>query len=162
MPEFVVVHTQVNDIMDTGRSTYPGEVERGVAELDLLAAVLSVACLIHCLALPLLISVLALSVPFTENEAVHIGLVLMAAPATLWVIHKSRAMRNQRLFIAAASIGLVILLSGTFLPPLAQFEEPLTVVGALILASAHLWHWSELRALRRTVGQVRSQSESTG
>ncbi len=132
----------------------------GIAKADLFAAVMSIACIIHCLALPLLISLLALSVPFTENEAVHIGLVLLAAPATLWVIYKSLARDGQRLFIGVATTGLLLLLAGTFVPPLARFEEPLTVVGAFTLASAHLWHWFAFRAELRTLVPAHSQSES--
>ena len=138
--------------MSTGTTTAsPTELGRGVSRLNLVAAALSTLCIIHCLALPLLISVLALSVPFTENETVHITLVLLAAPATLWVIYRSRSQRHFRLFIATASTGLIVMLAGTFVHPLERFEEPMTVAGALILVTAHLWHWSALRTARQTV-----------
>ncbi|MDJ0759452.1 MAG: MerC domain-containing protein [Woeseiaceae bacterium] len=148
--------------MSTSTTVLPTDLGRGVSRLNLLAAGLSAVCLIHCLALPVLISLLALSVPFTENEFVHVGLVLMAAPATLWVMHKSRSHRNHRLFIAVAAIGLTLLLAGTFFSPLASFEEHLTIVGALLLVTAHIRHWSNLRVASRTVGHIDSQSRSTG
>ncbi|MEM8683845.1 MAG: MerC domain-containing protein [Pseudomonadota bacterium] len=134
--------------MTTSTTSDSSEQQLGVAKADLLAAALSIACIIHCLALPLAVSLLALSVPFAENEMVHRALVALAAPATLWVIHKSLSRPGQRLFIAAAVSGLVLLIAGSFLPPFERFEEPLTVTGAFILASAHLWHWFTIRAVR--------------
>ena len=144
--------------MTMSRTASPTESGRSVPHLDLFAAVLSALCIIHCFALPVLISLLALSIPFTENEVVHVSLVLAALPATLWVIYKTYP--AQPLFILAAATGLTLLLAGTFVAPLAAFEEPLTVVGALLLGSAHLWHWFDVRAARRTAGQPASQSES--
>ena len=146
--------------MNTDTTISATDLGPGVSRLNLLAAGLSTLCIIHCLALPLLISLLALSVPFAENELVHITLVLLAVPATLLVIHRSRAHQNFRLFIATAAIGLAVMLAGTFLPPLARFEEPLTVTGALLLVSAHMWHWFALRSARRTVAPAHGQSES--
>ncbi len=140
------------------RTASPTEPGRGVPHLDLIAAVLSGLCIIHCFALPVLISLLALSIPFTESEIVHVILVLAALPATLWVIYKSYP--GQRLFIWTAATGLTLLLAGTFVAPLAAFEEPLVVVGALLLGSAHVWHWFDVRAARRTATQPGSQSES--
>ncbi|MDJ0918832.1 MAG: MerC domain-containing protein [Woeseiaceae bacterium] len=136
------------------------ELGSGVSRINVLAAGLSAVCLIHCLALPVLISVLALSVPFAENEVVHATLVLLAAPATLWVIHKSRSYRNHRLFIAAATVGLALMFAGTFFAPFARFEEPMTIAGALLLVSAHIRHWFTLRAAQRTVVHHNSQSQS--
>lgn len=146
--------------MATSEKTFSRDTARGVAGLDLYAAVLSALCIIHCLALPFLVSIMALSVPFSENEAVHIALVLLAAPATLWVIYKVRGHNRQRAFIAVASAGLVLLLAGTFAPPLEAYEEPLTVVGAMLLGSAHLWHWFQLRSARRVAVFATAEGES--
>ena len=60
----------------------PGKAGMGV---DLYAVALSLLCILHCLALPLLAAVLPLAGMLSENETVHRGLVLASAPATLWV-----------------------------------------------------------------------------
>ncbi len=146
--------------MSTGTSIPQTELGQGVSRINLLAAGLSAVCLMHCLALPVLISLLALSVPFSENEIVHVTLVLMAAPATLWVIHKSRSRRNHRLFVVAATIGLALMFAGTFFAPLARFEEPLTIAGALLLVTAHIRHWFTLRAAQPTGMLPESQRQS--
>lgn len=132
--------------MSTDSTHTPTELGSRVSKVNLLAAVLSTLCILHCLAIPLLISVLALSIPFRENETVHVILVLTAAPATLWVMYRSLQRGHHRLFAVAAAIGLALLFAGTFAAPLAQFEEPLVVIGALMLVSAHMWHWYVHRA----------------
>jgi len=134
--------------MTTENTLTAGEV-RHVAAVDLFATALSALCLVHCLALPLLMSALAVSLPFAENEAIHKVLVLLAAPATIWVMRQSRSMANQRAFRAVAGLALALLFASAFLEPLESVEEPVTIAGALLLGSAHLWHWLHTRALRR-------------
>ena len=120
----------------------------GGSPLDLYAAGLSTLCLIHCLALPLLVTLLPLAAHFAENELVHQVLVLLAAPASLWVIRKVWSTKGGGLFIGAALIGLGLLLLGAFVGAVAAYEEPITVAGAVLLGSAHLWRWLRYRGRR--------------
>ena len=111
--------------------------------IDLYAAGLSMLCIVHCLALPLLTSFLPLLGYLSENEAVHQLLVLMAAPATLWVVWQSTSTFRRRWpFIVAALSGLFMLLLAGFVAALEHYEQWLTIIGALCLATAHLWRWS--------------------
>ncbi len=144
--------------MNFSRTASPNAPGRGLLQLDLYAAVLSGLCIAHCFALPVLITVLALSIPYSENEVVHVSLVLAAVPATLWVMFKSFA--GRRWFVWVAGTGLSLLLAGTFVPTLAAFEEPLSVFGALLLGAAHLWHWHDVRASQGAVEPGDSQGES--
>ena len=120
----------------------------GGSPLDLYAAGLSTLCLIHCLALPFLATLLPLAALFAENELVHQVLVLLAAPASLWVIRKVWSTKGSGLFIGAALIGLGLLLLGAFVGAVAAYEEPITVAGAILLGSAHLWRWLRYRGQR--------------
>ncbi len=113
----------------------------GRSSLDLYAAGLSTLCLIHCLALPLLATLLPLAAYFAENELVHRILVLLAAPATLWVVRTSWGHNGSSLFIGAALTGLGLLVLGAFVEPLEAYEQPITVAGAVLLGSAHLARW---------------------
>jgi len=115
------------------------------SRLDLYAAGLSTLCLIHCLALPLLASLLPLAGQLSENELVHQGLVLLAAPATLWAGWRSLSTNGGLPFIVAAFSGLGLLLLAAFIDALSTFEQPMTVIGALLLASAHFWRWARYR-----------------
>lgn len=113
--------------------------------LDLYAAGLSTLCLLHCLALPLLTTVLPIAGQLSENELLHRALVLLAAPATLWVSWQMLRRNGSLLFLVAACIGLALLVLAAFLEPMAAYEQPMTVTGALLLAGAHLWRWSRHR-----------------
>jgi len=107
--------------------------------VDLYAAGLSTLCLLHCLALPLLASLLPIAGQLSENEALHRGLVLLAAPATLWVVWRSLQAKGGRLFLLLGPTGLGLLTLAAFAPPFSAYERPMTVIGALVLAAAHLW-----------------------
>jgi len=109
--------------------------------LDLFAIGLSTLCLIHCLALPVLASALPFVAHFAENEWVHKLLVLMAAPVSLMVVRMARSTNGGSLFIAAALAGLALLFLGAFVSAVSAYEESITVAGAVLLASAHLWRW---------------------
>ena len=111
--------------------------------VDLYAAALSVLCLLHCLALPLLTTLMPLAGQLSENELIHQVMVLLAAPATLWAIWSALpAAATLWPFMVCASFGLVLLLLAGFVHAFEAYETWLTVVGALCLASAHLWRWS--------------------
>ena len=104
-------------------------------QLDLVAIVISTLCLIHCIALPL--SVLPLVAAFTEAEWLHQLFVVLAAPATLLVVW---AERGSWLFTATALGGLVLLFVSAFFEYFHDVETLVTVIGSVLLASAHLWH----------------------
>lgn len=112
--------------------------------LDLYAAGLSALCLLHCLALPLLVTIMPLAALAAENELVHQILVIAAVPVSLRVIWRTLATRGNRLFVGAALGGLGLLLLAAFGEAVSAYEEPITVVGGLLLGSAHLWHWRRL------------------
>lgn len=117
----------------------------GRGRVDLYATGLSTLCLIHCLALPLLASMLPLAGPLSEDAVVHRVLVLLAAPATLWAGWKSLHIESSWPFLITGAGGLVLLMAAAFLNAVAPYEQPITVTGALLLASAHLYRWTRHR-----------------
>ena len=110
--------------------------------LDLYAAGLSTLCLLHCLALPLLASLLPLVGQWFGNEFVHRALVLAAAPATFWVAWRFPRTKGNQPFLVVAFSGLGLLLLVAFVDAVSAYEQPITVAGALLLASAHLSRWA--------------------
>ena len=124
----------------------PGNGQRSpaTARLDLYAAGLSSLCLIHCLALPLLVTLLPLAA-LAENELVHRVLVIAAIPVSLRVIWKTLPVDRNWPFVGAALSGLGLLLLGAFVEALSAYEEPVTVAGGTLLMAAHLWHWTRQR-----------------
>lgn len=115
------------------------------SQLDLFAAGLSALCLIHCVVVPVLAAVLPLAAYFAESELVHRVLVLLAAPMSLWAVRKAWPMAGSGVFVATALTGLALLFSGAFVDAAAAYEEPITVAGAVLLGSAHLWRWLRYR-----------------
>ncbi len=117
--------------------------------VDVYATTLSLLCLLHCLALPLLTTFLPLAGQLSENELIHQVMVLLAAPATLWAVWNSLPKAATLWpFIVGACFGLTLLLLAGFIEAFATYETWLTVVGALCLASAHIWRWSRHIAVK--------------
>lgn len=112
------------------------------AILDAWAVALSMLCLIHCLALPLLATALPLLGVWAEDEWLHVAFVVIAIPLTglaLWRAHRHR--RLPLVLRALAALGLSGLLAGALGWPHEDWETPMTVGGSLMLASAHAWNW---------------------
>ncbi len=116
----------------------------GTARLDLYAAGLSTLCLLHCLALPLLVVLMPLAA-LAENEIVHQILVIVTIPISLRVLWKTGPIDAKTPFVGAVLIGLGLLLLGAFVETLSAYENQLTVVGGLLLGSAHIWNWLRQR-----------------
>ena len=123
----------------------PFEVKHGqwgpTARLDLYAVGLSTLCVLHCVALPVLVALMPVVGQAAQNELVHRVLVFVAVPVSLRVIWKTRPLARNRLFVGAALVGLGLLLLAAFMEALSPYEEPITVAGAALLGSAHIWHW---------------------
>ncbi|WP_447751938.1 MerC domain-containing protein [Sphingopyxis fribergensis] len=116
---------------------------------DLVGIGLSATCLIHCLALPLLILLApALSRWIALPEGVHAMILLLALPAGA-IAMRDGWRRHRRLMPAIlAAIGLVLLALGlsahegwiAMADPEAA-DRLSTSAGALTLAAAHLANW---------------------
>lgn len=96
--------------------------------------------MLHCLGLPLLTTLLPIVSQLVGNEAVHFGMVMLAAPVTGYVVLSELLTRCHRGFIYAALSGLGLLVTAVTLPFLERFETPLTLAGGTLLAAAHIWH----------------------
>ena len=124
------------------------------AHLDLYATGMCTLCLVHCIVLPLVGTLLPIAGLVSEDELVHKILVLLAAPATLWLVYKTVLQKQNTVFVYLAISGLALLLIAAFVESLAQYEIPLTVVGATILGTAHLHRWLRFRRFRRSHAQT--------
>jgi len=110
------------------------------------AITLSVLCLIHCLALPVLAVSLPVLTGLAEMHWLHKGFALLAFPISGLAIWQClRSGRSHRLFIGLALLGLALLGIGSFSHEISHDLEPyetlLVSIGGITLASAHLTHW---------------------
>jgi len=108
---------------------------------DRLAILLSFACLVHCLALPLLLALLpAWSAWLDVPDSFHFWVVMVAAPLSLAVLVRSagRFSGYPPLWLGAAGLAL---LTVALLAANPLVETLVTSVGALTLAWAHVLNW---------------------
>lgn len=106
---------------------------------DGMAIGLSGLCLIHCLALPLVASLLPLAGAWAEAEWVHWLFAAVAAPVSLWTL--ARPVDRSPMILIVAGLGLALLFLGAAGWPSHEAETPLTVTGGLLLAAAHGLNW---------------------
>ncbi len=115
---------------------------------DRSAIALSTLCLIHCLALPILISLLPwLSWLETHESMVHRWLLAFIAPLSLWALSRGCAHHGRWPVLFGGLLAVAALVGAIALEPLVPaMELPLTVIGSAILISSHIYN---LRALSR-------------
>lgn len=104
-------------------------------------------CLVHCLALPLVIAALpALGNVLPGDFVVHLSLILVALPLTGFALWRGSRAHGQRTPLLLGLFGLLLVGAAVPLTSLVVAEVLLTVVGGLIVVTAHLLNW---RAHRR-------------
>ena len=108
------------------------------AVIDAPAIVFSGLCFIHCLILPVLSAGLPSLGVLAEAEWLHKGFVIAALPFSLIALAS-----KQTSLIAGALIvvGFSLLVAGAFVEALHDYETLLTVAGAIVLASGHVFRW---------------------
>lgn len=110
--------------------------------LDGAAVGLSGLCLLHCLALPFVVGVLPMLMPFAESH-LHAQMLYFAVPLSVVAIGIGFARHRSPRVVIAAAAGLTLLIVGATVAhgSLGIFADRLfTVSGSLILAAAHLWN----------------------
>lgn len=112
--------------------------------LDRLGVALSGLCLVHCLALPVLISLMpALSFWLPTTSWMHPVLIAVALPVTgtaLWAGYRRHGQPAPPLL---GAMGLLLLILGA-LAATQALDSGLTVTGGLAIALAHLRNWRAL------------------
>ena len=102
----------------------------------------SVVCMMHCLALPLVVAALpALSRALAIPESFHRWILVIALPTASLALIQGRRRHRRPWPLAAGSIGLVLLAGGTFLAPEGIGETVATVIGSVALVTAHVANW---------------------
>lgn len=116
---------------------------------DLLGITLSLTCLVHCLALPLLILLApALGTWIAMPEWVHAAILMLALPAAIFAMKDGWRRHGRALPAMLAATGVGFLAAGLAahegwlaLPDPESTDRLLTSLGAVALATAHLLNW---------------------
>jgi hypothetical protein len=115
--------------------------------LDGAAVGLSALCLIHCLALPLLVAGLPFFAQFSEGH-LHAQMLVVVLP--LSIIALSLGFRHHRsaVIVSTGIVGMAILTIGATIAheQLGIVADRIfTIVGALVLATAHFYNTARTR-----------------
>jgi hypothetical protein len=116
---------------------------------DLLGITLSLTCLVHCLALPLLVLLApALGTWFAMPEWVHAAILMLALPAATFAMTDGWRRHRRALPVLLAGAGLGLLAAGLAahegwlaLADPETADRLLTSMGAITLATAHVLNW---------------------
>ncbi len=117
---------------------------------DRLAASLSSLCLLHCLAVPLLLGLLPAVAGGASGlhgpDWTHWALIALAAPFSLVALRKGFARHGEIAPVVVAIAGFCLVIAGAFLHGAGAIEQVLTVSGGLVIAGAHWRNWRIRRA----------------
>lgn len=109
----------------------------------------SLACLIHCLLLPLLVPLLPLLAGVADSESTHQSLLVFLTVCALFAFVPGYRTHRALSVVACGALGVLLLTAGVLaheLPVLHGLDTPLTSVGGLVLIATHLIN---LRLCRR-------------
>lgn len=102
----------------------------------------TVACLVHCLALPLLIAIIPVIpavLPIPDHfHAIALGLAIPATGGALFAGYRRHRVVAP---LFAGTAGLALLTLGATHWEATPLETPVTVLGSLCIAAAHLVNW---------------------
>lgn len=109
---------------------------------DRLALIASGACIIHCLAMPLLFAALpALSSVLPVSESFQLWMIGFAVPTSAVALFRGGVGRRGWAALWLGIAGLILLTIGAMVVSEGAHETTLTVAGALTLATAHIINW---------------------
>ena len=119
---------------------------------DVSAVGLSSLCLVHCLMLPVVVSVYPATIAVTlSDEVFHLFMVLMAIPISVFALFFGCRSHKSYSVGLTGALGIGLLFMSAFLPhELAgeTGERLLTVSGALSLSVSHVLNFRLCRSVK--------------
>lgn len=120
--------------------------------LDGAAVGLSALCLIHCLALPLVVAGLPFLAQFAEGH-LHAQMLVVVIPLSFIALGLGYRHHRNAKIVAAGAVGMLILTIGATVAHdnlgLAA-DRLFTIVGALVLAAAHFYNSVQTRERKKS------------
>jgi hypothetical protein len=117
---------------------------------DQVAITLSAVCIVHCLAVPVLVAVLPIAaISFGESEHFHGLMLWLVVPTSVVGFALGYRLHRSAGIVALGTVGVLVLATAavyghTAWPEVA--EVLVSVGGSLLLGSAH---WLNFRSVRR-------------
>lgn len=110
--------------------------------LDWAAVGLSALCLVHCLALPLIVAGVPLLAQFSEGH-LHAQMLVVVLPLSIVALGLGFNRHRNTRIVAAGTVGMLTLVIGATVAHSQlglMADRAFTVVGALVLAGAHYFN----------------------
>lgn len=110
--------------------------------LDGAAVALSALCLIHCLALPLIVAGLPFLAQFAEGH-LHAQMLVIVLPLSVVALVIGFRHHEDRRIIAGGAVGMLLLIVGATVAHEQiglTADRIFTITGALVLATAHYFN----------------------
>ena len=118
---------------------------RGRKYMDTAAVVLSGVCMLHCLALPIALTILPIvNVTLLDESTFHLIMMVVILPISVIALTIGCRQHKDKLTLTLGSVGLLILtLTAIFGHDLLGLtgERIVTSIGGLILAAAHIQNY---------------------
>ncbi len=103
----------------------------------------SLLCLVHCLALPLILAALpTLGGIVHLPEEVHVWLLFLVLPATGAALLTGYRRHRDVRPLMVGGFGLALVTAAALLLLETRWEMPVTVAGSLFIAAAHVFNWT--------------------
>ena len=110
---------------------------RAVFSPDTIGILVSFLCLVHCLALPLLISALPALGWLAPDERLHWMLTFLAVPVAIWALWPGYRIHRSAWVLAGGMLGVGLMVGAPFLFG-GWIEEFTTSMGATLLVTTHI------------------------
>ena len=110
--------------------------------LDWAAVGLSGLCLVHCLALPLIVAGVPLLAQFSEGH-LHAQMLVVVLPLSIVALGLGFNRHRNTRIVAAGTVGMLTLVIGATVAHSQlglMADRAFTVVGAFVLAGAHYFN----------------------
>lgn len=111
-------------------------------KLDGLAVCASAVCMVHCLALPLLLAALPMLGQWLDpGESFHRIILAFAVPTSALALIGGWRVHHAIGPVLSGVIGLALMTAGIVFAGRPALETALSVTGSLMLAFAHVANW---------------------
>jgi len=112
---------------------------------DKVAITLSMLCVLQCLFLPFVVTLLPLlDIWWLQDHFLHPFLLLIVIPLTIFTLFPGFRQHKNLQPVLFATPALLLLIIGAFMPE-SVTEKMLTVMGATLLAIAHIRNYLLIR-----------------
>lgn len=107
-------------------------------------------CLVHCLALPVIIAALPVASGLSAaSEALHIWILAFAVPTSLIALGFGAKQSGQWGLVAGGVVGLSLLFFGLWFEDISSLAVMFTIAGSALLVLSHLLNWRMRRSVTK-------------